>query len=96
MVKAKLSAEISQILTEKIPPKMLTYLIKNFEDGFVSDILEFKDSNGQTAYQAEISDDHLLYHLKFSIRGVLIDQETEPIVDNNTSEEIDGPNDIYD
>lgn len=66
---------------DNIPNKISEYIDENFEGGFLSDITSYKDKNGKTFYNVEISHGNSLYHMKFNSNGVLISRTAEPLME---------------
>ena len=65
----------------KLPHEISSYILKNYYDGYLSDIKSVKDKYGHIYYKINLLEKGLIHHLKFHEKGTLIKHETEPLLE---------------
>ena len=68
-------------LLSKIPSKINDYIKNYYQEDLVSNIEILQGDNGLVIYDIDICGDNFVYHLKFNSSGVLIEKNTESLVD---------------
>lgn len=69
-----------------VPEKLSTYIKEQFGNSFTSGIKKVKTQAGKYVYLAEISQDDVLYHLKFNEHGELLSRQSEPYHEHGEDE----------
>lgn len=73
-------------LLSEIPSKINDYIKNYYQEDLVSNIEILQGDNGLVIYDIDVCGDNSICHLKFNSSGVLIEKNTESIVDfQNTS-----------
>lgn len=68
---------------QNLPKKIRVYITRRFSDGTVSDVRRVRSRKGNIFYLLEISEDEVLYRLRFDITGRLLRRVAEPRFDED-------------
>lgn len=66
---------------KKIPAAISEYIKRFFDKEFLTEIKTSKDKKGMIFYHVNVSQDNTLYHLKFNTEGILVQKDSEPLME---------------
>jgi hypothetical protein len=66
---------------KKIPASISQYIRRYFDKELLTEIKISQNNDGAVHYLVNISQDNTLYHLKFNSEGVLVQKESEPLIE---------------